>query len=96
MDEVDSFLDSVEATIAELSKALAQARDQEIVQRSQIERLQERLAKVTDPPTAPMVLGQDPLVREVRERLRRTLMEQLALLDQFAETQRTSPDQPTP
>jgi DivIVA domain-containing protein len=92
MDEVDSFLDSVEATIAALTKALIHARDQEHIHRSQIDRLHERLAHASDPPTAPITMGHDPIVREVRERLRRILTEQIALLDEFFVSESSSPD----
>lgn len=84
MDEVDAFLDQVERTIAQLTKALATARDHETIQRAQLERLQQRIAESHEAPTQPMTNGKDPIVREIRERLRRVLTEQLMLLDQFA------------
>lgn len=96
MDEVDAFLDHVERTIAELTMQLAAARDHEAMQRAQVTRLQQRLAAVTDQPTQPPVVGADPIVREVRERLRRVLTEQLALLDQSAPDGMSSPAESAP
>jgi DivIVA domain-containing protein len=96
MDEVDTFLDGVEHTIAELTKALATARDHETIQRAQLERLQQRVAESQEPATQPIPNGQDPIVREIRERMRRVLTEQLALLDQFAADGTSSTPEPPP
>lgn len=96
MDEVDAFLDRVEQTIAALTFARDTARDQEAIQRAQLERLHTRLSEVTATPTEPITPGGDPIVREIRERLRKVLSEQLALLDQFAGNGTSSAQEPQP
>lgn len=95
MDEVDAFLDRVEHSIAHLSKALAHAQDHEIIQRAELQRLRERM--VGSAPDEPVTAGHDPIVREIRERLRRVLTDQLTLLDQFAEDEMSLlPEDPPP
>lgn len=96
MDEVDAFLDRVEQTIAALTFARDTARDQEVIQRAQLERLHARLNEVAEVPTESATPGADPIVREIRERLRKVLSEQLALLDQFAGNGTSSAPEPQP
>ena len=96
MDEVDAFLDRVEQTIAALTFARDTARDQEVIQRAQLERLHARLNEVAEVPTESATPGADPIVREIRERLRNVLSEQLALLDQFAGNRTSSDPEPQP
>ena len=94
MDEVDAFLDRVEQTIAALTFERDTARDQEAIQRTQLERLQARVSAQAQAPSESATSSADPIVREIRERLRKVLSEQLALLDQFAGTGRSSAQEP--
>ena len=94
MDEVDAFLDRVEQTIAALTFERDTARDQEAVQRTQLERLHARVSAQAQAPSESATSSTDPIVREIRERLRKVLSEQLALLDQFAGTGRSSAQEP--
>ena len=94
MDEVDAFLDRVEQTIAALTFERDTARDQEAVQRTQLERLHARVSAQAQAPSESATSSTDPIVREIRERLRKVLSEQLALLDQFAGNGRSSAQEP--
>jgi DivIVA domain-containing protein len=83
MEDVDAFLDRLEATLVELQRDLADARDSNSVLRAQCDQLRERLEGLDRHETAP-VLGVDEatvLTEEIRLRMRRVLREQLALLD---------------
>jgi DivIVA domain-containing protein len=83
MEDVDVFLERVEATLAELQRDLADARDSNSVLRAQCDQLRERLEGADRHETAP-ALGLDQtkvLTEEIRLRMRRILTEQLALLE---------------
>lgn len=83
MGEVDAFLDRVEHTIAELSRNLADARDAQSVLRSQCDQLRARLHAEQRTDTD-VIAGADEtliLATEIRNRVRKMLAEQLALLD---------------
>lgn len=83
MDDVDAFLDRVEATITELQRDLADARDSNSVLRAQCDQLRDRLEGADRNETAPAMKLDDArvLTEEIRLRMRRILEEQLALLD---------------
>jgi DivIVA domain-containing protein len=83
MAEVDEFLDRVESTLADLNRNLAEARDSQTVLRAQCDQLRSRLhAEV--PTDTEVLAGADEtlvLTTEIRNRVRRMLTDQLALLD---------------
>ncbi len=83
MEEVDAFLDRVEKTLAELTRNLADARDSQTILRSQCDQLRTRL-HAEQPTDTQALSGADEtlvLTTEIRNRVRRMLTEQLALLD---------------
>lgn len=83
MAEVDAFLDRAERTIADLSRNLADARDAQTVLRAQCDQLRTRL-HAERPTDTQSLAGTDEmlvLTTEIRNRVRRMLTEQLALLD---------------
>lgn len=83
MADVDEFLSRVERTIADLTRNLAESRDSQTVLRAQCDQLRTRL-HAEQPTDTQALAGADEslvLTSEIRNRVRRMLTEQLALLD---------------
>jgi DivIVA domain-containing protein len=83
MAEVDAFLDRVEKTLADLTRNLADARDSQTVLRAQCDQLRTRMHAERPTDTRSLAGADETLVltTEIRNRVRRMLSEQLALLD---------------
>jgi DivIVA domain-containing protein len=83
MADVDAFLDRVERTLEDLTRSLAEARDSQTVLRAQCDQLRSRVHAERPTDTSVLAGADETLVltTEIRNRVRRMLTDQLALLD---------------
>lgn len=83
MADVDAFLDRVERTLEDLTRSLAEARDSQTVLRAQCDQLRSRVHAERPTDTGVLAGADETLVltTEIRNRVRRMLTDQLALLD---------------